>query len=68
MSILDHFGLLAPFYERLIKPKNPQMLSEMLGLPVDGSLLDAGGGTGRVAENLKGYARQIVVAARIFAV
>ena len=62
MSILDHFGLLAPFYERLIKPKTPELLSELLSLPVDGMLLDAGGGTGRVAQYLVGQARQLVVA------
>ncbi len=62
MSALDHFGLLAPFYERLIKPKNPQMLSELLGLPMKGSLLDAGGGTGRVAQYFIGQANRVVVA------
>jgi 2-polyprenyl-3-methyl-5-hydroxy-6-metoxy-1,4-benzoquinol methylase len=62
MSILDHFGLLAPFYERLIKPKTPELLSSLLALPVDGLLLDAGGGTGRVAQFLVGQVRRVVVA------
>jgi demethylmenaquinone methyltransferase/2-methoxy-6-polyprenyl-1,4-benzoquinol methylase len=62
MSILDHFGLLAPFYERLIKPKTPELLSELLSLPVDGMLLDAGGGTGRVAQYFVGQAKRVMVA------
>lgn len=62
MSILDHFGLLAPYYERLIKPKTPELLSDLLRLPVNGMLLDAGGGTGRVAQYFVGKARRVVVA------
>ena len=50
MPILDHFGSLAPVYDRLIKPKAPEYLWNLLQLPTDGLLLDAGGGTGRVAQ------------------
>ena len=62
MLNFDHFGFLAPFYERLIKPKNPEFLSDLLDLPVDGTLLDAGGGTGRLAQFLVGKAKRVVVA------
>jgi len=62
MANFDHFSLLAPFYERFIKPKNPEFLSDILDLPVDGVLLDAGGGTGRVAQFLVGRAQAVVVA------
>ena len=62
MPILDHFGILAPIYELFIKPKDPEFLSEVLDLPVDGALLDAGGGTGRVAQFMVGKAQRIVVA------
>ena len=50
MPIFDHFGFLAPIYDRLIKPKAPEYLWNFLELPTDGLLLDAGGGTGRVAQ------------------
>ena len=62
MPWLDHFGLLAPLYDRVIKPPDPTRLAELAGLPVRGRLLDAGGGTGRIARLLAGQARQIVVA------
>lgn len=62
MPILDHFGLLAPFYERLIPLRQAEQLIVLLGLPVEGPLLDAGGGTGRVAQVLRGKASQVIVA------
>lgn len=58
----DHFGLLAPFYDRLIRFGEADALIKRLGLPVRGRLLDAGGGTGRVAVALEGMAGQVVVA------
>jgi ubiquinone/menaquinone biosynthesis C-methylase UbiE len=58
----DHFGLLAPFYDRLIGFGEADAFFRRLGLPVNGALLDAGGGTGRVAAALAGRAGQIVVA------
>jgi len=62
MSFPDHFDLLAPFYEKIFRPPDPQELSARLGLPAPGALLDAGGGTGRVAQLLRGSADSIVVA------
>jgi demethylmenaquinone methyltransferase/2-methoxy-6-polyprenyl-1,4-benzoquinol methylase len=62
MADFDHFGLLAPFYERLIPPRQPERLIELASLPVMGSILDAGGGTGRIAQFLRGRSRQVVVA------
>ena len=60
--LLDHFSLLAPFYEFFIRPKNPEKISSLAHLPSDGIILDAGGGTGRVAQYLRGKAAQILVA------
>jgi len=58
----DHFSLAAPFYERIIGGiLDPAVLCEHLKLPTTGRLLDAGGGTGRVAQALRGMASQIVV-------
>lgn len=60
--MIDHFDFLAPFYERFIMPNEPAILIELAGLPVDGPLLDVGGGTGRVAQFFHGKASQVVVA------
>ena len=62
MSGLDHFGLLAPYYERFIKPKPPEKLWEIAKMPTDGALLDIGGGTGRIAQFMRTKASQVVVA------
>lgn len=62
MPDLDHFGWLAPYYERVIKPRQGNPLPGVAGLPVPGALLDAGGGTGRIAQSLVGLAGQVVVA------
>lgn len=62
MPILDHFDLLAPIYERLIPPPDPDRFVELADLPVDGLMLDAGGGTGRVSKMLAGKVSGVVVA------
>jgi demethylmenaquinone methyltransferase/2-methoxy-6-polyprenyl-1,4-benzoquinol methylase len=52
MPIFDHFDILAPLYDRLIRiPENDQ-LARVVGLPIAGRMLDAGGGTGRIAQQL----------------
>jgi ubiquinone/menaquinone biosynthesis C-methylase UbiE len=60
--VFDHFGILAPFYDRLIKFNDAEALVRRLDLPVEGRVLDAGGGTGRVAAALIGMACQVIVA------
>ena len=60
--MLDHFGLLAPFYEQLIKPQEPEQLLRLADLPTPGLLLDVGGGTGRVGQFMLEHASQVVVA------
>jgi len=58
-----HFRFLAPFYEHFIQPKEPERILASLGLPQpDGNVLDAGGGTGRVAQYFLGKAARVVVA------
>lgn len=59
--MLDHFGLLAPFYEKFIPPPDASRWVELLGLPVNGRLLDAGGGTGRVSGQLRPFVDQLVI-------
>ena len=60
-GVPGHFGLMAPFYDRLITPQQPDRLRGLLELPVAGPLLDVGGGTGRVAQALRGLADEVVV-------
>ncbi len=62
MPKLDHFGFLAPLYETFIPPKAPEEMWALADLPVSGALLDAGGGTGRVAQHMRGKAEPVVVA------
>jgi ubiquinone/menaquinone biosynthesis C-methylase UbiE len=57
----DHFRFVAPIYDRLFTPQQPDRLRGLLELPVAGSLLDVGGGTGRVAQALRGLADEVVV-------
>jgi ubiquinone/menaquinone biosynthesis C-methylase UbiE len=61
MPLFDHFDFLAPIYERFISPKDPQELLALADLPVVGALLDAGGGTGRVAQFMISKANPVVV-------
>ncbi len=58
----SHFNLLAPFYDRVIRFGRLDQILEMLDLPDTGSLLDAGGGTGRVAEALRPHVGWVIVA------
>jgi ubiquinone/menaquinone biosynthesis C-methylase UbiE len=62
MGSNQHFEWLAPWYDRILGQKDPQRLASLVRIPVSGRLLDAGGGTGRVAELLKPQAGQVVVA------
>jgi ubiquinone/menaquinone biosynthesis C-methylase UbiE len=61
MPILDHFGLIAPFYDRVIGYRAFEKLIALVDLPIDGRLLDAGGGTRRVTQTMMGMENQLVV-------
>ena len=61
MPAFDHFGALAPSYERFIKPKPPEDMLRIADLPTNGALLDVGGGTGRTAQFMLNNASQVVV-------
>ncbi len=58
---MDHFRLVASIYDRVMAPPDPDRLRSLLGLPADGKLLDVGGGTGRVAQALRGLVDEVVV-------
>lgn len=55
------FNVVAPLYDRLMSRPDAGPLAEALGLPVDGLLLDAGGGTGRVSRLLASWVGGVVV-------
>jgi ubiquinone/menaquinone biosynthesis C-methylase UbiE len=57
---LDHFSLIAPIYARAHYHAIRKM-SEVAALPVQGCLLDVGGGTGRVASALRDLVDEIIV-------
>ena len=59
--MIDHFGLLAPFYDRFIGPPDSEQLQQLLRLPTDGAVLDVGGGTGRVSQTLERLVGTLVV-------
>jgi ubiquinone/menaquinone biosynthesis C-methylase UbiE len=62
MPSFNHFDIVASLYESVIRPADSRELRDRIGLPAGGALLDAGGGTGRVAQFLAGGADPIVVA------
>lgn len=62
MPILDHFGMIAPIYDRFIGSTKMDVWQQVLNLPFEGLLLDAAGGTGRVAQHVGCPLCQVVVA------
>jgi demethylmenaquinone methyltransferase/2-methoxy-6-polyprenyl-1,4-benzoquinol methylase len=58
---MDHFDFIAPFYDCLAAKPDKGHFQQLLKLPCDGRLLDAGGGTARISSHLSGLIRQVVV-------
>lgn len=61
MPLIDHFGILAPLYDRVFKQADVELWRNLLNLSGKGLLLDIGGGTGRVSSGLRQYVRKIIV-------
>ena len=61
MPAFDHFAAIAPLYARITYSKT-DMMREVASLPVQGTLLDVGGGTGRVASAIRNLVDEIIVA------
>ena len=60
MRAFDHFALIAPLYARVPYSKT-EVMREVASLPMRGSLLDVGGGTGRVASAIRDLVDEIIV-------
>lgn len=61
MCPIDHFGFLAPVYEKIFRPPAQVDWRNLLRLPINGKILDACGGTGRVAQLLTSLGDTIIV-------
>lgn len=61
MRLFDHFEIIAPLYDRLLPLRKEPGIIPRAGLPTRGWILDAGGGTGRVAQALRELTDQVVV-------
>ncbi len=59
--MIDHFGVLAPVYDRVIPPSDLNRLRDRLRLPTAGRLLDAGGGTGRISSQLRQLVDEVII-------
>jgi demethylmenaquinone methyltransferase/2-methoxy-6-polyprenyl-1,4-benzoquinol methylase len=59
--MFDHFDFIAPWYDRIVRLAVSARLTEALKLPIDGTLLDAGGGTGRSSFHLRPLVGHLVI-------
>lgn len=66
MPVFDHFGYLSTIYDRLFRRDEASPLRAVADLPVEGRLLDAAGGTGRISAGLVGLAQHITIADESF--
>ncbi len=61
MKYLNHFDLIAPYYEKIIPSANIEELIQIGNFPIEGFVLDIGGGTGRIAKKLTNVQSNIVL-------
>jgi ubiquinone/menaquinone biosynthesis C-methylase UbiE len=60
--MIHHFDHLASIYDRFVGPPKSAVLRDLLRLPIQGSMLDEGGGTARVSSSLRHQVGRVVVA------
>ena len=60
MSLLDHFSLIAPYYDRIFDRSGVDLVA-WVQPELSGSLLDVGGGTGRIAQRFVGLVSHVCV-------
>jgi demethylmenaquinone methyltransferase/2-methoxy-6-polyprenyl-1,4-benzoquinol methylase len=61
MPLLNHFDWVAPYYERVFGAQRADLILSHLALESGHSLLDIGGGTGQIAEQLTGFVERTCV-------
>ena len=61
MPALDHFSLVAPFYDRIFQLPDIDLLLSHVAPAPHHKLLDVGGGTGRVAQHFVGHVAQVCI-------
>jgi demethylmenaquinone methyltransferase/2-methoxy-6-polyprenyl-1,4-benzoquinol methylase len=61
LPLIDHFALIAPYYDRIFYRSSVEDLVRRLEPEIAHRVLDVGGGTGRVAQHLVGAVGQICV-------
>ena len=62
MSDFDHFNLIGPLYDRIFGRAEDQKIVEIAGMQEGQTLLDVGGGTGRVTHLFKETAKNVIIA------
>lgn len=58
---IDHFGLVAPWFERLIRAQATERLLHVLDLEAGMRVLDVGGGSGRITQALIEHGVQVTL-------
>jgi demethylmenaquinone methyltransferase/2-methoxy-6-polyprenyl-1,4-benzoquinol methylase len=61
LPVFDHFHLIAPVYDRIFACLRTDRLRALLRTSASGWLLDVGGGTGRVAQALRGSDQAVIL-------
>ena len=62
MAHFNHFDFLAPIHDHFIKTTDTTRMRMLARLPISGTLLDVGGGTGSTSFMLKNWVTGIVIA------
>jgi ubiquinone/menaquinone biosynthesis C-methylase UbiE len=58
---VDHFGWIAPYYERMFKPRFNEEWLRLLDLSGRGLMLDIGGGTGRISQYFSDRVNKVIL-------
>jgi ubiquinone/menaquinone biosynthesis C-methylase UbiE len=62
MHILEHFDIIAPYYEKVIRANDASRLIALMRLPIEDYVLDAGGGTGRISQHFPHNKERVIIA------